>query len=184
MSENKTSARSNNSYAQALFELASENYVLLEIEVQAVAILKLIKDSPEFSDLIKNPTTKNSELIKVIESIVDQNNFNGLFKRFIIFLIQKRKFFYVEKILNDYLEVCSKSRGEIKAEIKSAKELNTKDISKVKEELAENFGSNIKLNYKHDPSLIGGMVIKVGSTMVDTSIKNKLHQIQKQMIEA
>ena len=81
-------------------------------------------------------------------------------------------------------DVCSRSRGEIKAELLAAKELNKNDIDKVKNELAENFGSNIKLNYKHDPSLIGGLVIKVGSTMVDTSIKNKLHQIQKQMIEA
>ena len=184
MSENNTSVTSNNSYAQALFELASENYVLLEVEEQTTAILKLIKDSSEFRDLIKNPTTKNSELIKVMETIADQNNFNGLLKRFISFLIQKRRFFYVEKIFNDYLEVCSRSRGEIKAEIQAAKELNEKDITKVKEELAENFGSNIKLNYKHDPSLIGGLVLKVGSTMVDTSIKNKLQQIEKKMIEA
>ena len=184
MSENNTTVTSNNSYSQALFELASENYVLLEVEEQAIAILKLIKDSLEFSDLIKNPTTKNNELIKVMEAIADQNNFNGLLKRFISFLIQKRRFFYVEKILNDYLEVCSRSRGEIKAEIQTAKELNEKDISKVKGELAENFGSNIKLNYKHDPSLIGGLVLKVGSTMVDTSIKNKLQQIEKKMIEA
>ena len=102
MSENNTSVTSNNSYAQALFELASENYVLLEIEEQTTAILKLIKDSSEFRDLIKNPTTKNSELIKVMETIADQNNFNGLLKRFISFLIQKRRFFYVEKILNDF----------------------------------------------------------------------------------
>ena len=107
-----------------------------------------------------------------------------MLKRFISFLIQKRRFFYVEKIFNDYLEVCSRSRGEIKAEIQAAKELNEKDIAKVKEELAEHFGSNIKLNYKHDPSLIGGLVLKVGSTMVDTSIKNKLQQIEKKMIEA
>ena len=154
MSENNTSVTSNNSYAQALFELASENYVLLEVEEQTTAILKLIKDSSEFRDLIKNPTTKNSELTKVMETIADQNNFNGLLKRFISFLIQ------------------------------AAKELNEKDIAKVKEELAEHFGSNIKLNYKHDPSLIGGLVLKVGSTMVDTSIKNKLQQIEKKMIEA
>ena len=184
MSENNTSVTSNNSYAQALFELASENYVLLEVEEQTTGILKLIKDSSEFRDLIKNPTTKNSELIKVMETIADQNNFNGLLKRFISFLIQKRRFFYVEKIFNDYLEVCSRSRGEIKAEIQAAKELNEKDIAKVKDELAEHFGSNIKLNYKHDPSLIGGLVLKVGSTMVDTSIKNKLQQIEKKMIEA
>ena len=86
--------------------------------------------------------------------------------------------------MTDFLEVCSKSRGEIKAELFSAKELSETDISNIKEELSQNFGANIKLNYKYDPNLIGGLVLKVGSTMVDNSIKNKLQQIQKQMIEA
>ncbi len=179
-----TSVTSNNSYSQALFELASENNILLEVEEQTSALLKLIKTSSDFRDLIKNPTIKSDDLIKIMDEIANQNKFNGLLKRFISFLIKKRRFFYIEKIFNDYLDVCSISRGEIKAELLAAKELNKNDIDKVKNELAENFGSNIKLNYKHDPSLIGGLVIKVGSTMVDTSIKNKLHQIQKQMIEA
>ena len=122
--------------------------------------------------------------INQLAEISEKNNHNELLKRFISFIIKKRRFFYVEKIFKDFLEVCSKSRGEINAELMAAKELNGEEITKVKNELAENFGSNIKLNYKHDPSLIGGLVIKVGSTMVDTSIKNKLHQIQKQMIEA
>ena len=184
MTKINTSVTSNNSYSQALFELASENNVLLELEEQTSALLKLIKTSSDFRDLIKNPTTKSDDLIKIMDEIANQNKFNGLLKRFISFLIKKRRFFYIEKISNDYLDVYSRSRGEIKAELLAAKELNKNDIDKVKNELAENFGSNIKLNYKHDPSLIGGLVIKVGSTMVDTSIKNKLHQIQKQMIEA
>ena len=107
-----------------------------------------------------------------------------ILKRFLVFLIQKRRFFYLEKILSDFIEVCSKARGEIKAELLLAKELNETDISKINEELSQNFGAKIKLNYKYDPSLIGGLVLKVGSTMVDNSIKNKLQQIQKQMIEA
>ena len=184
MSENKISITSNNSYAQALFELANEDKSLAKIEEQVVAISKLINESEEFRYLIKNPTTSIEDLTRVIETISEKNNFDNLLKRFLVFLIQKRRFFYVEKIFNDYLEVCSRSRGEIKAEIQAAKELNEKDIAKVKEELAEHFGSNIKLNYKHDPSLIGGLVLKVGSTMVDTSIKNKLQQIEKKMIEA
>ena len=184
MSKNNISVSSNNSYAQALFELASEKNILLEVEKQISAILKLITDSSDFRDLINNPTTKTEDLIKVMETIADKNNLNELLKRFISFLIQKRRFFYIKKIFNDCLEVCSRSRGEIKAELLAAKELNEKEISKIKEELTENFGSKIKLNYKHDPSLIGGLIIKVGSTMVDTSIKNKLQQIEKKMIEA
>ena len=184
MSENKISVTSNNSYAQALFELALEGKALTEIEKQANSILVLIKNSEDFSYLIKNPTTRSEDLIKVMEKISEKNNHNELLKRFISFIIKKRRFFYVEKIFKDFLKVCSKSRGEINAELIAAKELNGEEITKVKNELGENFGSNIKLNYKHDPSLIGGLVLKVGSTMVDTSIKNKLQQIEKQMIGA
>ena len=100
------------------------------------------------------------------------------------FIISKRKFFYVEKILNDFLNICSNSRGEVQAELSAAKELNEIEIKNIKNELSNTFGSNIKLNHKYDPSLIGGLIIKVGSTMIDTSIKNKLQQIEKKMIEA
>ena len=105
-----TSVTSNNSYSQALFELASENNVLLEVEEQTAALLKLIKTSSDFRDLIKNPTTKSDDLIKIMDEIANQNKFNGLLKRFISFLIKKRRFFYIEKISNDYLDVCSRSR--------------------------------------------------------------------------
>ena len=184
MSENKISVTSNNSYAQALFELATESNALSEIEKQVNSVLVLIKNSEDFSYLIKNPTTRIEDLIKVMEMISEKNNHNELLKRFISFIIKKRRFFYVEKIFKDYLDVCSKSRGEINAELLAAKELNSEEIAKVKNELTENFGSNIKLNYKYDPSLIGGLIIKVESTMIDTSIKSKLKQLETKMVEA
>ena len=90
----------------------------------------------------------------------------------------------MEQILKSFIETCSKKRGELKAELKSAKELTSEEIKKITDELTENFSSKIKLNYKHDESLIGGLIVQVGSTMVDTSIKNKLQQIENRMIEA
>ena len=77
-----------------------------------------------------------------------------------------------------------KQRGELKAELKSAKNLSSDEITKITEVLTKNFNSKIKLNYKNDPSLIGGLIVQVGSTMVDTSIKSKLQQIENKMIEA
>ncbi len=74
--------------------------------------------------------------------------------------------------------------GELKAELKSAKKLSDDEISKITDELTKNFSSKIRLNYKHDESLIGGLVLQVGSTMVDTSIKNKLQSIENRMREA
>ncbi len=171
-------------YSLALFELSEENNLLSQIEDQSSSILNLINQSEDFSNLIKDPTTSQEDLLKVINTISENNKFESLFKNFLSFLIQKRRFFFIERILKSFIEICSRKRGELKAELKSAKELSNEEIAKITEELTKNFSSKIKLNYKHDESLIGGLVVQVGSTMVDTSIKNKLQQIENRMIEA
>ena len=171
-------------YSLALFELSEENNLLSQIEDQSSSILNLIEQSEDFSNLIKDPTTSQEDLLKVINTISENNKFESLFKNFLSFLIQKRRFFFIERILKSFIEICSRKRGELKAELESAKELSNEEIAKITEELTKNFSSKIKLNYKHDESLIGGLVVKVGSTMVDTSIKNKLQQIENRMIEA
>ena len=183
MSNNKISFTIKNSYSQALFELATEENSIIEVERQVLSILGLINKSSDFNDLIKDPTNKIEDQLKVINAISNQYKFNQLLKKFLGFIVSKRRFFYVEKILNDFLNICSKSRGEIKAELSSAKELNEKEVNNIKDELTNTFGSNIKLTHKYDSSLIGGLIIKVGSTMIDTSIKNKLQKIEKKMIE-
>ena len=164
-------------YSLALFELSEENNLLSQIEDQSSSILNLIDQSEDFSNLIKDPTTSQEDLLKVINIISENNKFESLFKNFLSFLIQKRRFFFIERILKSFIEICSRKRGELKAELKSAKQLSNEEIAKITEELTKNFSSKIKLNYKHDESLIGGLVVQVGSTMVDTSIKNKLQQI-------
>ena len=171
-------------YSLALFELSEENNLLSQIEDQSSSILNLIEQSEDFSNLIKDPTTSQEDLLKVINTISENNKFESLFKNFLSFLIQKRRFFFIERILKSFIEICSRKRGELKAVLKSAKELSNEEIAKITEELTKNFSSKIKLNYKHDESLIGGLVVQVGSTMVDTSIKNKLQQIENRMIEA
>jgi F-type H+-transporting ATPase subunit delta len=171
-------------YSLALYELASESKVLMQVEEQCFSIINLISSNKDFSNLIKNPTSNQEDLLKIIKNISENNKFETLFKNFLSFLITKRRFFYVEQIIKSFIETCSKKRGELKAELKSAKELSGSEISKITDELTQNFSSKIKLNYKHDESLIGGLIVQVGSTMIDTSIKNKLQQIENRMIEA
>jgi F-type H+-transporting ATPase subunit delta len=171
-------------YSLALYELASENNILSQVEDQSLSILSLISSSKNFSNLIKDPTNSKEDLLKILNNISNDNKFENLLKNFLSFLIIKRRFFYLEQILRSFIETCSKKRGELKAELKSAKELSTDEISKITNDLTKNFSSKIKLNYKHDQSLIGGLIVQVGSTMLDTSIKNKLQQIENKMIEA
>ena len=171
-------------YSLALFELSEEKNLLVQVETQCSSLLNLINKCKDFSNLIKDPTTAQDDLLKVIDRISVDFKLENLLKNFLSFLINKRRFFYVEQILKSFIEICSQKRGELKAELKSAKKLSSDEISKITEELIKNFSSKIRLNYKHDESLIGGLVLQVGSTMVDTSIKNKLQQIENRMIEA
>ena len=185
MSKNKRfSDTSANRYSLALYELASESNSLIKIEENSQAILKLISSSRDFSNLIKDPTLNRDILNQVIEKISDNFSLEVLFKNFLSFLISKRRFFYVEQILKSFNGICSEKRGELKAEIKSAKNLTQDEINRITEELSNNFKSEIKLNYTHDQSLIGGLVVQIGSTMIDTSIKKKLQQLETRMIEA
>jgi len=171
-------------YSLALYELAKESNQIDEVEKNCSSLIKLIFNSDEFQSLIKNPTIKKDDLNSTVLKISDQFKLNSLLIKFLSFLISKRRFFYVEEILKDFIETCSKKRGEIKAQLTSSKELSESEINRIKEELIKDFGSKIKLNYKHDASLIGGLIVQVGSTMVDSSIKNKLQKIENRMIEA
>ena len=185
MSKNKGfSDTSANRYSLALYELANESNSLSKIEENSNALLKLISSSEDFNNLIKDPTVSRDSLAQIIKKISDNFSLEALFKNFLSFLIIKRRFFYVQQILKNFNEICSEKRGELKAEIKSAKNLTQDEINKITQELSENFKSEIKLNYTHDQSLIGGLVVQIGSTMIDTSIKKKLQQLETKMIEA
>ena len=185
MSKNKGfSETSAGRYSLALYELATEANMLNEIEVHSASIVDLISSSEDFKSLIKDPTNNKEDQLNALTKISEQYKLNKLLTKFLSFLISKRRFFYVNKILNNFVETCSIKRGELKAELTSAKDLTENEVNSIKEELTKTFSSKIKLNYKHDVSLIGGLIVQVGSTMVDTSIKNKLQQIENRMIEA
>ena len=185
MSNNKEfSSTSANRYSLALYELANESNNLVQCEENSLAFLNLIYDNKDFNNFIKDPTISKNTLMNIINRISENSKLDILFKNFLGFLITKRRFFFVENILNKFNEICSEKRGELKAKIKSPKELSQIEIDSITEELSKNFKSKIKLTYKYDQSLIGGLIVQVGSTMIDTSIKNKLQLIENRMIEA
>ncbi len=182
--KNSFSEASAKSYSQALYELGYEDKNLEKLEEDVNSIIKLVSQSEDFNSLIKDPTNKQEDQLNVIGIIFEKFNLNSLLKKFLNFLIMKRRFFFVEKILKDFINICSKNRGEISAKLTVAKELNESQINKIKNELSQNFGSEVKLNYNYDPDLIGGLIMQVESVMIDTSIKNKLQKIENKMIEA
>ena len=107
-----------------------------------------------------------------------------MLRKFLCFLAEKRRLFFLQNILKNFINICSQKRGEIFAQLIAAKELSESDVNKINNDLSEDFTSKVKLEYKYDPSLIGGLIIQVGSVMIDTSIKTKLKQLENKMIEA
>ena len=182
--KNRFSDSSAKSYSQALYELAFEEKNLNDVEKNVISLLRLISQSEDFNSLNKDPTNKQENQLNVINIIFEKFNLNNLLKKFLNFLVIKRRFFYVEKILKDFIMICSKNRGEISAKLTVAKELSENQINKIKNDLSQDFGSDVKLNYNYDPGLIGGLIMQIESVMIDTSIKNKLQKIENKMIEA
>ena len=184
MSSKNFSQSTTERYALALYELAQENSEINKIESEAKSIQELFYQSSEFRSLIKNPTNSKNEQSNVMKAICDQFKFSKIFTKFLCFLCFKRRLFFMEKILINFMQIASKKRGEIKAQLSSSKELSSAELEKIQQELSENFTSKIKLDYKYDPKLIGGLIIQVGSIMIDTSIKSRLKRLEKSVIEA
>ena len=145
--------------------------------------MKALETIKEFNDVIKNPLFTQNDHIQIIDAISKEFSFNPTIEKFLKFLVRKRRLFYLDKILKDFVLYCSFKRGEIEAKLISAKKLQSDELEKIKKELFDKFGSKINLDYKIDKELISGLVIQVGSIMIDNSMKNKLKQIKSQMIE-
>ena len=172
------------SYALALYELAKENSELNKVEDEMNGLKTLLSENSNFKEMILNPIVTKEEKNKVIVEMVNQYSFCQTLKKFLGFLTIKNRLFFLDRIIDSFLNFASGSKGELKAKLLSSKELSKAELENIRKELSKDFQSPIKIDYKHDPDLIGGLVIQIGSVMVDTSIKTKLRQLQKSMIEA
>ena len=170
-------------YARALFEIASENSEIDKIENNLKNFLNMYKLSPEFTSFIKDPTQTSANQLNAINIISKEFDFSNNLKNFLCLLVEKRRVSFVDKIVQNFLRLCSRKRGEIKASLISSKNLSKEEINKISIELSSIMGKTIKFDFSVDESLIAGLKIQLGSFMIDTSIKNKLKNYRQLMIE-
>ena len=171
------------SYALALYELSKENSEFNKVEDGMNGLKALLNESSDFKEMITNLTIPKEEKNKVIIKMADKYSFCQTLKKFLNFLTNKNRLFFLNQIVDSFLTLVSSSRGELEAKLLSSKKLSKVELDKIRDELSKDFKSPIKINYKHDPDLIGGLLIQVGSVMVDASLKSKLRQLEKTMIE-
>ena len=100
------------------------------------------------------------------------------------FVSIKNRLFFLSKIIETFLNLVSNNKGELKAKLTSSKKLSEEEKKEIQSELSKDFKSTLNIDYRHDPDLIAGLIIQVGSVMIDTSIKTKLKKLEKNMLEA
>ena len=171
------------SYALALYEIAVENSDLNQVEDEMKSLSRLLSESSDFKDMILSPTISIEDKQNIILKISTNNNFSETLKKFLSFITAKNRLFFLNKIIESFLTLVSKSKGELKAKLISSKKLNNEEKEKIQNELSQNFKSQLNLDYEYDPNLIAGLIIQVGSVMIDTSVKTKLKKLEKNMIE-
>ena len=184
MSTNKSfSSETSERYSRALFEVANETNDLDKIENDVRNFQSLFNSSSEIKNFIQNPTQSKNTQNNVINLLSENLGFSKNLKNFFLLLIEKRRIFFVKKISESFLRLCSKKRGEIKASLISSKELSLNELDEISKDLSKSMRSIIKLDYKVDKDLIGGLKLQLGSFMIDTSIKNKLKKYEQAMLE-
>ena len=184
MSTNKSfSSETSERYSRALFEVANESNELDIIENGIRSFQSLLDSSIEIKNFIQNPTQSINTQINFINLITEKLGFSKNLKNFFLLLIEKRRIFFVKKISESFLKLCSKKRGEVKASLISSKELSSDELNEISKDLSQSMGSKIIFDYKVDKELIGGFKLQVGSFMVDSSIKNRLKKYEQSMLE-
>jgi len=172
------------SYALALYEISKESSELNKTETEMKSLHALLNESSDFKEMILSPTVKKEDKKNVIISIAEKNNFSENLKKFLGFLAIKNRLFYLSNIIESFLSLVSNNKGELKAKLISSKALSSDEIDNIKNELSKDFKTSLNLDYKHDKDLIAGLIIQIGSIMIDTSIRTKLKKIEKNMLEA
>ena len=182
-SKSTFSSSTSKSYAMALYELSKESSELDKVEDEMKSLNKLLNECSDFKEIISSPTVAKEDKRNVIFAIADQNNFSQVFKKFLGFVAIKNRLFFLSKIIESFLNLVSNNKGELRAKLISSKELSVEEQKKIQNELSKDFKSVLNIDYEYDPDLISGLIIQVGSVMIDTSIKNKLKKIEKNMLE-
>jgi F-type H+-transporting ATPase subunit delta len=165
-------------YASALFDLAKESSKVSDIESDLVNFQRLLDESPDLLRLVRSPVIGVDDQSRAITAILDRAGIGGLTANFLKLVTANRRLFVIQDIIKAYRALAAKARGEITAEVTSAFALNDEQVAALKETLKASAGKDVTLSTSVDPSLLGGLIVKVGSRMIDSSLKTKLQNLK------
>lgn len=170
-------------YASALFELAQEMKATDAVGAALDRFGALIDGSDDLQRLIRNPVFTADEQVKAVNGIMASAKIDGLAANFIGLVAQKRRLFALPGMIVGYRQLLADARGIVRAEVTVAEQPSSDQLKNIAAALKETAGKQVEIDLKIDPSLIGGLIVKMGSKMVDASLKTKLNSIRLAMKE-
>lgn len=172
-------------YANALFELALENKATDAIRSDLDRFDALLDESADLRRLVRSPVYGADEQLKALSAILDKAGITGLAANFLRVITVNRRLFAVRDMIRAYRALVARHRGEVTAQVTVADRLSDANLEALKDALKSvTGGKNIDLDVRVDPAIIGGLVVKLGSRMIDSSLRTKLNAIKFAMKEA
>lgn len=170
-------------YANALYDLASEQGHVDAIEADLKAISGLVNESSDFARFLRSPVIPGDDKAVAMNAILSRINAGTVVANFIKVVARNGRLFALPAIIAAFRTLAAKARGEVSAEVTSAAPLSREQVQNLADTLKAKIGKTVTLNEHVDPSLIGGLVVKVGSQMIDSSLKTKLTAMKIAMKE-
>lgn len=168
-------------YATALFELASSAKTIDAVEASLVKVSQALSESAEFAKLAASPLVGRAAASSAVTAAADVMALDPTTKNFLGVLAQNRRLSSLSAIIRDFRALAARHRGEVTAEVASAHPLTDDQVKELKQALRSRVGRDVTLDLRVDPSFLGGLIVKVGSQMIDSSIKTRINTLAHAM---
>ena len=168
-------------YALALLELADQHKTLDDVAEDLRGLGALLDESEDLRRLIRSPLFSRDQQSQAIAAVLEKAGVDSLTRRFVLVVARNRRLFALPQIIRAYLSELARRRGEVTAEVTSARALDEEQQAALSEALRRVVGGKVQVDLKVDEGLIGGLIVRVGSRMIDSSLRSKLQRLQLAM---
>ena len=165
-------------YASALYDLAAEKKLVDPVLLDLSNLKNILKDNKELSLVVKSPLITSIDKLNIFESLLKKINANELTSTFIKVIEKNKRFSNLASIITQFMNINSQKRGDVLADITSADELNDDQKNNITNQLKSILGDKLSLSFDVDKNIMGGLIVKVGSKMIDTSLANKINKLK------
>ncbi len=168
-------------YASAVFELAQEQQAVDQVSADLASLRRAMETSADLNRLVRSPVFSAEDQARALKAILEKMGAGALSIKFLLLLAAKRRLFVLTQIIREYEHLVARSRGETEAEVTAARPLHDHELNELRAVLKAKLGKEPRLHTKVDSTLLGGLIVKVGSRMIDSSLRTKLDGLRAVM---